>query len=67
MATTSWMEKLRWALDHCDGWVKVIIAIAKDKNAKPRSIKECAPTKMQVKVMQLDEGSGEFSLEAFGF
>ncbi|WP_210421959.1 hypothetical protein [Mesorhizobium loti] len=67
VATTSWMEKLRWALDHCDGWVKVIIAIAKDKNAKPRSIKECAPTKMQVKVMQLDEGSGEFSLEAFGF
>ncbi|MER9225791.1 hypothetical protein NKI39_09050 [Mesorhizobium sp. M0664] len=60
------MENLRWALDHCDGWVKVIIAVAKDKNAKPRSIKECAPTKMQVKVMQLDEGSGEFSLEAFG-
>lgn len=60
------MQNLRWALDHCDGWVKVIIAIAKDRSAKPRSIRECFPSKMQVKVTHLDETSGEFSLEAFG-
>lgn len=60
------MENLRWALGHCDGWVKVIIAIAKDVNARPRSIRECSPTKMQVKVTHLNEGTGEFSLEAFG-
>jgi len=60
------MDNLRWALDHCDGWVKVIVAIAKDVNAVPRSIKECSPTKMQVKVTHLNEATGEFSLEAFG-
>lgn len=60
------MQNLRWAIDHCDGWLKVIIAIAKDKSAKPRSIAECAPTKMQVKVTHLNEKTGEFGLEAFG-
>ena len=58
------MRNLRWSLDNCDGWLKVIIAIAKDKHAKPRSIAECFPTKMQVKVAHLDEASGEFALEA---
>lgn len=60
------IRNLRWALDHCDGWVKVISAIAKDPNASPRSIKECAPTKMQVKVTHVNEATGEFSLEAYG-
>ena len=61
------MKNLRWSLDHCDGWVKVIIAIAKDKQAKPRSIKECAPTKMQVRVIHLDEASGAFAFEDVGW
>ena len=60
------MDNLRWALNHCDGWVKVIIAIANDPTAVPRTIKECGPTKMQVRVTRLDEATGEFSLEAFG-
>lgn len=60
------MGNLRWSLDHCDGWVKVIIAIAKDIKAVPRSIKECGPTKMLVKTIHLNERSGEFSLEVFG-
>lgn len=60
------MANMRWALDHCDGWVKVIVAIAKDPTAAPRSIKECSPTNMQAKVTHLDEGSGEFAIEVFG-
>ncbi|MGX9120316.1 hypothetical protein ACWTU6_27175 [Mesorhizobium sp. BHbsci] len=61
------MRNLRWALDHCDGWVKVIIARAKDKNAKPRSIDECFPSNMLVKVLSVDEASGAFELEDVGF
>ncbi|MEW9837990.1 hypothetical protein [Mesorhizobium marinum] len=58
------MRNLRWALENCDGWAKVIVAKAKDKNARPRSIAECFPSKMQVQVTHLDEATGEFSLEA---
>ncbi len=58
------MKNLRWALDNCDGWLKVIIAIPKDKNARPRSIDECFPSKMQIRVVELDEATGEFALEA---
>ncbi|MER9005891.1 hypothetical protein NKI15_19865 [Mesorhizobium sp. M0862] len=58
------MKNLRWALDNCEGWLKVIIAIPKDKNARPRSISECFPSQMRVRVVQLDEATGEFALEA---
>lgn len=58
------MENLRWAVDHCDGWVKVIIAIAKDKLASPRSISECFPSKMELRVLHLDETTGAFTFEA---
>jgi hypothetical protein len=58
------MENLRWALDHCDGWVRVIIAIAKNKNAHPRSISECFPSKMQLRVTHLDQTTGAFAFEA---
>ena len=30
------MENLAWARDNCDGRVRVIIAIAKDRNVEPR-------------------------------
>lgn len=58
------MENLRWALNHCSGRVHVIIAIAKDRKAETKKIEECAPTKMEVYVTHLDEGSGSFRLEA---
>ena len=32
------MDNFIWARDHCDGRFSVIMAIAKDKNASPRSI-----------------------------
>ncbi|SDP77315.1 hypothetical protein SAMN05428967_3367 [Phyllobacterium sp. YR620] len=58
------MDNLKWALNHCEGRIRVIIAIAKDKLAETKQIAECAPTKMVVYVTHLDEMSGAFRLEA---
>ncbi|ESZ05409.1 MULTISPECIES: hypothetical protein [unclassified Mesorhizobium] len=57
------MTNLRWAIDHANGEVQVIIAIAKDKMAQPKTIKECFPSKMVMRVTALDEGTGAFRLE----
>lgn len=61
---TELMENLRWAVDNCAGWVNVIIAIAKDKHARPRSIAECFPWKMKLRVTHLNEQTGAFGFEA---
>lgn len=63
---TELMGNLRFALDHCGGKVKVIIAIAKDKRASPRSIAECFPSKMELRVSHLNESTGAFAFEDVG-
>ncbi|RWQ42241.1 MAG: hypothetical protein EOS21_09555 [Mesorhizobium sp.] len=57
------MDNLRWAIDHADGRISVIIAMAKDKLAKTREIAECFPSKIVMKVTALDEATGSFRLE----
>jgi hypothetical protein len=58
------MENLAWARDRCDGRLNVIIAIAKDTNAEPRSIRECFPSGMVMRLRSLDTNSGAFVAEA---
>jgi hypothetical protein len=60
------MENLAWARDNCDGLFKVIIAIAKDTRAERRSIKECFPSKMMMRLTHLDVPTAAFSAEAEG-
>jgi hypothetical protein len=61
---TELMENLQWALDHCGGLVRVVMAKAKDVNADPRSIELCFPhPKLVMKVVELDKASGHFVLE----
>jgi hypothetical protein len=60
------MDNLAWARDHCDGRFRVISAVAKDRNARPRAIKECAPTKMIMRLTHLDVQLGAFTAEAEG-
>lgn len=58
---------LKWARDHLDGEVSVIIAVARDKTASPRSIAECFPQpNLIMRVIELDENSGDFTLERIG-
>jgi hypothetical protein len=60
------MENFAWAQHHCNGSFKVIIAIAKDKTADPRSIQECFPSKMAMKLLHFDAETGAFLAEAEG-
>jgi hypothetical protein len=58
------LENLRWALDHCGGVLRIIIAIAKDKTAEPRSISECFPQPaLRMRLTHLDETTGDYVAE----
>jgi hypothetical protein len=61
---TELMGNLRYAIDHCDGIVKIIIAVAKDPTAGTKQIASCGPTNMKVSVAELDEAAGSFKLVA---
>jgi hypothetical protein len=58
------MEHFAWARDRCGGRFSVIIAIAKDPNVEPRSIKECFPSKMVMRLTSLDITTGAFAAVA---
>ena len=60
------MTNLAWAKDNCEGRLKVIIAIARDTKARPRSIAECFPSKMVMRLTSLDTSEGAFSVVAEG-
>lgn len=58
------MDNLQHAKVHCGGELRIIIAIAKDKNASPRSIAECFPAKnMRMKLTHFDRATGDFVVE----
>lgn len=57
-------RNLIWARDNCDGELKAIVAIAKDRTSIPRSIAECSPSKMKVRIVELDDETGAFRVEA---
>lgn len=57
------IENLVWSRDHLNGRFNVIIAKAKDVNASPRSIDECFPTKMIMRITHLDPETGAFTAE----
>jgi hypothetical protein len=58
------IENLKYASDHLDGAVRVIIATPKDPAAQPRSIAECYPQeKLRMRVSALDDDAGTFTLE----
>lgn len=61
------MDNLAWAQDHCDGLLRVIVAIAKDPTASPRSIKECFPHDMIMRLSHVDFDTGAFTAIAETF
>lgn len=54
------LENLKWARDHCDGLFRVVITVAKDEKAHPREIAECYPRDLLMRLVDLDEATGEF-------
>jgi hypothetical protein len=58
------IEILKWARDRCDGLFRVVITVAKDVSAVPRSIIECFPKhNIVMRLLDLDENTGEFRAE----
>jgi hypothetical protein len=56
-------DNLAHALAHNDGLVRVIVAIAKDVKASPRSIKECFPAdRIVMRVTDFDSEQGTATL-----
>lgn len=56
-------DNIAHAIEHLDGIVRVIIAIPRDKDAAPRSIKECFPAeKLVMKVIEFDRDVGTATL-----
>src|SRR2546426_4518287 len=41
------IENLRWARDHCGGFVKIVMTTAKDDKANPREGERCYPVTHQ--------------------
>jgi len=62
-ASLSLLRTLR-ARDHLGGTVSVILLIAKDKKAIPRSIERSSPApNLKMRVAELDTDDGTFLLE----
>jgi hypothetical protein len=58
------IENLKHSFEKCDGILHVIIALAKDVNASPRSIAECYPAKgLIMRLTHFDETTGDFVAE----
>ena len=58
------IENLAIARDNADGRVHVILAQPKDNDARPRAIARCFPQpNLKMRVVQLDEDQGTFTLE----
>ena len=56
------IENLKWARDHCEGLMRVVIIEAFDAAAHPRRIAQSFPHKrMVMKLTGLNEETGEFS------
>jgi hypothetical protein len=61
---TELIDNLKWARDHCGGELRIIIAIAKDTKASPRSIKECFPQEgLRMRIIELNDSTGDFVAE----
>lgn len=54
------LENLKWARDHCGGLFSVVITIAEDVHASPRSIADCYPVDWKMRITSLDEKTGAF-------
>jgi hypothetical protein len=56
------IDNLKWAQDHCDGLMRVVVVVAKDPNVNPREIAESYPRKnLIMKLTKFNETTGEFS------
>lgn len=57
------MRNLAWAWIQCQRRFNVIVAVPKDAKDRRRAIKECFPSKMVMRLTQLDLQTGAYAAE----
>lgn len=64
-ADTELIANLKWARDHCDGFVRVVVLTAEDVTADPRKIRYCYPDdSLIMRITQFDPESRMFRAES---
>jgi hypothetical protein len=59
------VANVKWALDHCDGYVRVVILTAEDVRANPREIRYCYPDdSLVMRIMEFDARTRTFRAES---
>jgi hypothetical protein len=59
-----WISHLKWAVDHCNGCVRVVVLTAEDIWANPRVIRSCHPDDTLVlRITQLNAKTGCFQAQ----
>jgi hypothetical protein len=62
--SNQWITNLKWARNHCDSLVRVVIIQADDVQANPRTIKFCYPdNSLVMRITHLDTETGAFRAE----
>jgi hypothetical protein len=60
-----WIANLKWARDHCDSLVRVVVLVAKKSTSKPRKFHSCYPHETLVmRIMHFDVRTGAFRAES---
>jgi hypothetical protein len=63
--SNQWIANLKWARNHCNGLVRVVIIQAEDVQANPRTIKLCHPdNSLVMRITHLDTETGVFRAES---
>ena len=57
------IDHLKWVRDQRAGLFRVVIVTAVDTTVEPRKIDEAYPTKLTMRLIDLNESSGEFSAQ----
>ena len=58
------LADLKWASQHCGGLFRVVIIVAEDVNVEPREIADCYTHSMTMRIVELEESTGEFRAES---
>ena len=63
--SNQWIANLKWARNHCDSLVRVVIIQAEDAQANPRTIKFCYPDdSLIMRITHLDTETGAIRAES---
>jgi hypothetical protein len=64
-ANKKWIANLKWARDHCDSPVRVVVLVAKNPQARPKTLHSCYPhDTLVMRITHFDTRTGAFRAES---